>query len=153
MFHVSCFMLLTTHDSRLTTKKGFTLFEIVIALGILAIGILGILALFPVGLDAQKRAMDYGNMANLAEWKMADIYYRSHLSGFDNSLTAALDYPTSGPDPAPFTQNSKYLWHYSVSQPFVSTLPDFYRVDLEIYSVEDTSNSIEKVVNYFEKPN
>ena len=131
--------------------KGFTLIEIIAALAILALGILGVLALFPVGLDAQKRALDYSNTAILAEWKMADIYYKSHLSGSNNSLTAATSYPTTAPNPAPFSQNGKYLWHYNVAQPYVS-LSNFYRVDLYIYSVSDATNPIERVVNYFEKP-
>lgn len=132
-------------------KNGFTLIEIIAALGILALGILGILALFPVGLDAQKRALDYSNVAILAEWKMADILYRSHLAGSQNSLTYATDYPTSTPDPEPFSQNQKFLWHYDVSQPNAS-LTNLYRVDLFIYSTGSTSTPIERVVTYVEKP-
>ncbi|MCK4519399.1 MAG: type II secretion system protein [Candidatus Omnitrophica bacterium] len=37
-------------------SKGFTLLEIVIALAILAIGMVGILSLFPVGFQASRRA-------------------------------------------------------------------------------------------------
>ena len=37
-------------------KKGFTLIEITMALMIMAIGLMGLLALFPVGFDASKRA-------------------------------------------------------------------------------------------------
>lgn len=134
------------------TTTGFTLIEIVIALGILSIGILGVLSLFPVGLDAQKRSFDYSNAANLAQWQMTVILYESHLTGTANSLTADTSYPTTNPDPEPFSENLKYLWHYDVSQPYAATLSTFYRVDLYIYSVEDTNNPIEKVVNYIELP-
>jgi prepilin-type N-terminal cleavage/methylation domain-containing protein len=132
-------------------RKGFTLIEIVAALGVLALGILGIMALFPVGLDSQKRALDYSNLVGLAEWKMGDIAYRSHLSGPQNSLTADTSYPTGpGDDPELFTHNRKYLWHYDVISLFgITTL---YRVDLYIYTIEDTNNPIEKVVSYFELP-
>lgn len=146
-------MILNAQHSTLSTL-GFTLFEIVFALGILAIGILGVLSLFPVGLDAQKRALDYSNAISLAEWKMADIYYRSHLSGTNNSLTASTPpatYPSSG-IPVTFEQNRKYLWLYEVTKPYATALPDFYRVDLKIYTVDDSSEPIETVVSYFEKP-
>lgn len=130
--------------------QGFTLVEIVVALGLFALGVLGILSLFPVGLDAQKRALDYSNLTNLAEWKIADITYKSHLSGSLNSLTAATSYPSSGV--TAFTQNKKYLWRYYVSKPYSSTLTNLYRVDLGIYSANDTTNPIEKVVSYLELP-
>lgn len=134
----------------LYAKNGFTLLEIVVALGLLAIGILGVLSLFPVGLDAQKRALDYSNVRNLAEWKMADIYYEVHQvplgPGFPPSN------PTAEPDPEPFDQNPKYLWHYNVTQAFPASLPNLYRIDLYIYSVEDDNTVVEKVVSYIEKP-
>ncbi len=140
------------HLKKLERQKtgGFTLVEIVVALGLLALGILGILSLFPVGLDAQKRALDYSNLTNLAEWKMADIAYKSHLTGSLNSLTAATSYPNSGV--TSFDQNKKYSWHYYVSKPYSGTLDNLYRVDLAIYSVSDTTNPIEKVVSYLELP-
>lgn len=133
-------------------EDGFTLIEIVIALGILAIGVLGVLSLFPVGLDAQRRALDYSNLMTLAEWKMADIAYKSNVGVVQNSLTAAASYPTSGSDPAPFEQNKKYLWHYNVSRPYFATLASLYRVDLAIYSENNTTSAIQKVVSYFELP-
>jgi hypothetical protein len=134
----------------LNAKSAFTLIEIVAALGILALGILGIMALFPVGLDSQKRALDYSNLVGLAEWKMGDIAYRSHLSGGQNSLTADTSYPTGPDDPEPFDFNPKYLWHYDVITLFgITTL---YRVDLYIYAIENTSAPIETVASYFELP-
>jgi prepilin-type N-terminal cleavage/methylation domain-containing protein len=141
----------TKHNSRYFSKKGFTLIEIIVSLGVFALGILGVMALFPVGLDAQKRALDYSNLVGLAEWKMGDIAYRSHLSESQNSLTADTSYPTGGgDDPEPFTHNKKYAWHYDISQPFMP-LTNLYRVDLYIYAI-DNNDPIEKVVSYFELP-
>ena len=126
--------------------NGFTLFEIVIAMGILAIGILGILALFPVGMDSQKRAGDYTQLMQLAQWKMADIQYRSHVTAL-----ATGSFPTSSPDPQPFTQSPLYRWHYYVTQPY-GTLGQLFRVDLLIYSATSSTTPLERIVSYFENP-
>ena len=137
---------------RRSNIKGFTLIEIVAALGVLALGILGIMALFPVGLDSQKRALDYSNLVGLAEWKMADILYKSHLDPDvnENSLTEDTSYPTGTTDPEPFAHNRKYSWRYDVTMLFgITTL---YRVDLKIYAIDNTTNPLETVVSYFELP-
>ena len=55
--------------------RGFTLVEMVAALAIFAIGILGILALFPVGIGANKRADDLTTAAILAQLKMTELLY------------------------------------------------------------------------------
>lgn len=49
------------------STSGFTLIEILLALAVLAIGMVGILALFPVGLDNSKRAINDTTSANIAE--------------------------------------------------------------------------------------
>ncbi len=48
-------------------KHGFTLVEILISLTVLTIGLVGILALFPVGLDNSKKAILDTTSANIAE--------------------------------------------------------------------------------------
>lgn len=53
--------------------KGFTLIEIVISLGILLVGILAILALFPVGFDSATRSADLTKAAIFAQFKIEDI--------------------------------------------------------------------------------
>jgi len=127
--------------------NGFTLFEIVVAMGILAIGILGILALFPVGMDSQKRASDYTQVMQLAQWKMTDIQYRSHVSAL-----ATGSFPTTSPDPQPFTQSPLYGWHYYVTKPYTGTLNNLFRVDLLIYSADNSATPIERIVSYIENP-
>lgn len=53
--------------------KGFTLIEIVMSLGILLIGVLAILALFPVGFDSAARSADLAKAAIFAQDRMEEI--------------------------------------------------------------------------------
>ncbi len=57
----------------LPTKRAFTLIEIVIALAMLVIGLTGVLALFPTGMVASKRAGDLNMAAIVAERTLASI--------------------------------------------------------------------------------
>ncbi|MFN0057174.1 MAG: prepilin-type N-terminal cleavage/methylation domain-containing protein [Planctomycetota bacterium] len=54
-------------------EQGFTLIEILVALGILAIGATSALALFAAASAAHKRAIDRTNAANIAEQAFADV--------------------------------------------------------------------------------
>lgn len=54
-------------------QKGFTFIEIVAAIAILAIGILSILTLFPVGIESSKKAAVRTKAALLGEMKMEEI--------------------------------------------------------------------------------
>ena len=58
---------------KITNTKGFTLIEIVISLGILLIGILAVLALFPVGFDSAGRSADLTKATIYAQNKMEEI--------------------------------------------------------------------------------
>ena len=62
-------------SKKLTRYKnsGFTLIEVVFALAVLLIGLVGVLALFPVGLTASKKAGDYTTAALVAEQVLANI--------------------------------------------------------------------------------
>lgn len=60
-------------------KQGFTLVEILIALAILVTGIIGIINLFPVGLDATKKAVDISNVSIVAQRCLEEI----KTAGFD----------------------------------------------------------------------
>ena len=53
--------------------KGFTLIEMVMSLGILLIGILAILALFPVGFDSATRSADLAKATIFAQDRMEEI--------------------------------------------------------------------------------
>jgi|GEM_PF-3298787 len=54
-------------------SDGFTLIEIMMAIGILVIGMTGVLALYAVAVDAHRRAMDNSGMAFLAESMLSEI--------------------------------------------------------------------------------
>jgi len=60
-------------------KKGFSLLELIIAVGVLAIGLVGVLRIFPVGLRASYRAGMMTKAAFLAETKMEEV----KIAGFD----------------------------------------------------------------------
>lgn len=57
-------------------RRGFTLIEVVAALGIIAVGLVGLLALFPVGIDASARAGDRSAAAVLGEYVIAQLHLR-----------------------------------------------------------------------------
>ena len=67
------------------TKCAFTLIEIITALAILAIGLLSILALFPVGFHASKRAADFTQATIFAQDKMEEV----KMKGFDSAQNEA----------------------------------------------------------------
>ena len=48
-------------------RRGFTLFEILIAMAVFLIGIVSILALFPVGINSSRMSTDQSVAAALAE--------------------------------------------------------------------------------------
>ena len=84
----------------LKSQAGFTLIEIGIAIFILAIGLISMLALFPIGVDSIKKVTQYSNAAVLSESAMS--YLKANdIVGIVGTLTAgqAYTYPDlNGPD-------------------------------------------------------
>ncbi|MFC1668125.1 prepilin-type N-terminal cleavage/methylation domain-containing protein [Chlamydiota bacterium] len=125
------------HEKRLSSHqrtKGFTFIEIIIALGILTIGLITILAVFPVGLDVGRKSQNYTDAALLASYKMADIMYN-----LDNSI--AID--TYGP--TTFSTNNAFSWYYSLTE---VTAQSLYRIDLAIYSLQSTTEPLYRTTSY-----
>lgn len=64
-------------------NKGFSLLELIIAIGVLAVGLVGVLQIFPVGLRTSQRAGMLTKAAFLAQNKIEE----AKMSGFD-AITA-----------------------------------------------------------------
>jgi type IV pilus assembly protein PilV len=76
-------------------KSGFTLIEIIIALLILGVGLVGLLALFPVGFDAAGKASNIITATFLAQEQMEELK-RDGYGG--STLTTALSTTTPNPN-------------------------------------------------------
>ncbi len=68
-------------------KSAFTLIEITIALLILAVGLVGILALFPVGFDASVRAANITKATFLAQELIEDLKREGYDDGDGDPTT------------------------------------------------------------------
>ncbi|MFH1854752.1 MAG: prepilin-type N-terminal cleavage/methylation domain-containing protein [Candidatus Omnitrophota bacterium] len=75
-------------------KKGFSLLELIIAIGVLAIGLVGVLQIFPVGLRASQRAGMITKAAFLAQNKMEEV----KMAGFDAITELPPKIPLAGSD-------------------------------------------------------
>ncbi|NQV04606.1 MAG: prepilin-type N-terminal cleavage/methylation domain-containing protein [Candidatus Omnitrophica bacterium] len=73
-------------------RRGFSLLELIIAVGVLAIGLVGVLQIFPVGLRASKRAGTITRAAFLAQNKMEEV----KMAGFDAIIELPPRIPLSG---------------------------------------------------------
>ncbi len=60
-------------DTSGLSLTGFTLIEIVISMAILAIGLVGILSLFPVGFDSARRSINLTQVSLYAQEKLTEI--------------------------------------------------------------------------------
>ena len=75
-------------------NKGFSLLELIIAIAVLAVGLVGVLQIFPIGLRASQRAGMMTKAAFLAQNKIEDI----KLAGFDAITELPPKIPLSGKD-------------------------------------------------------
>ena len=98
-------------------RKGFTLIEIVISLAILAIGLVGILSLFPIGFDAARRSVNSTQVA---------IYGHEKLEQIRNAGFSAA---TIGVSTGAFADPS-YAWSQNVSA--ADTAGALRQVDLTV---------------------
>ena len=75
-------------------NRGFSLLELIIAIAVLAIGLVGVLQIFPIGLKASQRAGMMTKAAFLAQNKIEDV----KLAGFDAITELPPKIPLSGRD-------------------------------------------------------
>lgn len=92
-------------------RHPFNMVEIALAMAIIAIGLSGILVLFPVGINASKSAIADNNLADIAEYIMGYLQARCNEEWIKN---------TSNP-PDPITGLNSYSNTY---YPFSYNLPD-----------------------------
>jgi len=76
------------------SSKGFSLLELIIAIAVLAIGLVGVLQIFPIGLRASQRAGMMTKASFLAQNKIEDV----KLAGFDAIAELPPKIPLSGKD-------------------------------------------------------
>ena len=75
-------------------KNGFSLLELIIAIAVLAVGLVGVLQIFPIGLRASQRAGMITKASFLAQNKIEDV----KLAGFDAITELPPKIPLSGKD-------------------------------------------------------
>ncbi len=94
------FLLYLNRKSKIVNLKsqaGFTLIEIGIAIFILAVGLISMLALLPIGVDSIKKVTQYSNAAVLSE--SAISYLKANdIVGFVGTNTGSNTYPDTDPD-------------------------------------------------------
>ncbi len=80
--------------TRANKEKGFSLLELIIAIAVLAVGLVGILQIFPIGLRASQAAGMMTKASFLAQNKIEDV----KLAGFDAIAELPPKIPLSGTD-------------------------------------------------------
>ncbi len=98
ILRVSCFVFrgshfFTNNEQRTTNnERGFSLLELIIAIGVLAIGLVGILRIFPVGLRVSYRSGMVTKAAFLAKNKIEEV----KMAGFEAVTQLPPKMPLSG---------------------------------------------------------
>ena len=91
-------------------SRGYSLLEVIVAVGIFAIGIIGILQFFPPALRASSEASLRGAAALLAQQKAEEIRRDDDQAGSLIEAITFLEEPT-GPVTAPFDDRLVYQFH------------------------------------------
>ncbi len=86
-------MTRTTNDERRTTKRGFTLLEILITIVILTVGIVAITSAFSSGIFAATDVGKVERALNIGQAKMEEIKDTAFASLADSGPTADANFP------------------------------------------------------------
>jgi Tfp pilus assembly protein PilV len=130
----------TTRHPRLgeTRPRGISLTEVLISLGILAVGLLGVAAVFPVGSFYMQKATISDNGSAIAQAVMSDLVARGTVNpkswyvmvpAANGSLPAHITFPSdsvyaaSAPQRASFTRPFSRTLGEALSQPTAATNP------------------------------
>ena len=97
---------------RHSADRGFSLIEIVVAMGLLAVGLIGVIRLFPVGMRASSRSAVVSKAALLAWQRLEEL----KLRGYAAIAADPPDAPLEGSD-------GKYRWAIAVAPVEAAGLP------------------------------
>jgi len=86
-------------------KRAFTLIEIIMAMAIMAVGIIGVVRLLPVGLRASKSSEMISKAAFLAQKQLEQL----KLAGFDALIEDTPSVPLEG-------EEGNYSWQAEISE-------------------------------------
>jgi type II secretory pathway pseudopilin PulG len=134
-------------NARASSKAGFSLVEIALALLIAGIGLLSIFALFPAGLDMSKRAIDDVQVAMFAQ-EVFDGLRNQAITSEWNDVSAGWNPTVVAPAPdmwknPPQIQEGAHTAVYEYDSPDVSGLVDYaLRYDLTIDTVPGNGNVV-----------
>lgn len=124
--------------------KGFTLLEIVIALAILSIGLVGILSLFPVAFQASKRASDLTEVTVYTQQKIEELKRDGYESANMSVGTTTGTFKLSDG-----VTDSRFNWTLVVTD--VST--GLKKLELTVDWIEGSKSFDEKFVTHVAKLN
>ena len=133
-------------------NRGFSLLELVIAMAILSIALLGLIQMFPVGLRASKHAGDHTIMTFLGQQKMSDIEQAKYTSPEYMNANDVSDF-SGGLDIEDHFFSSPYenfSWSCVVSGNY-NDITNLYHATLAIYSNSGADTRIEEFVTLYVK--
>jgi len=133
-----------SHQGGLKSQDGFTLIEIGIAIFILAIGLISMLTLFPVGVDSIKKVTQYSNAAVLSE--SAISYLKTNdIVAFVGTNTGSNTYPDTDinqdnqfKDSSGNTISAQYSWQ-AVVQNVILDNNNLVRAQIAVFRNFDSS--------------
>ena len=133
---------------RKNIQSGFTLMEILIAVAVLAIGVVAVVNLFPVGLQAARRTANFSDAAALAQRQME--LYRAYGYGEIDDMFGSIpagdtDYYPDQTDTEVFPDDEDYSWWMMLEKH--NTL-NMFEMTLNIYWLDGGQEQYETFVTY-----
>lgn len=124
-------------------KKGFSLLELIIAIGVLAVGLVGVLQIFPVGLRASYRSGMVTKAAFLAKNKIEEV----KMADFDAITKIPPDIPLSGTE-------GDFDWEIFIDRPVLEGMEsndDIRKLTVRIKWIERNRERFEDFITYVTK--
>lgn len=126
-------------------KRAFTLLEIIISLGILAIGMVGILALYPVGFYASGRAANMIQTATLG----TQVLEATKLLDYDDALLLEGSHTESLPGVD--WQDARFGYSYKVD--IINPTIKLKQITVTVFWTERNASKSETFTTYITKYN